>query len=112
MPQASPTPQVLQVLIPRFVHSHSGEQITNLQLPTAFTLSNWITFSGCGGSAGIFVETNYATIPLEGVNYTAQPVVYDFTAGSGLFSTAYTFEQLIVTMFTPGEVLTVVFTRM
>jgi hypothetical protein len=80
--------------------------VSDLRNPTPLVIPGSYTVTGCVTPTSI---TNYATAYYKAQLYIAEPVTYVFSGVSGTSSVLYTFEDLIVTVLTPGDIIPIVY---
>jgi hypothetical protein len=89
--------------------TYLGEQITNLQIPTPYTITDWFVVTNCAASPSS--GTGFLTATLSQNVYTAAPVTYYYNLDDATLSALYVFENLLMTIMQPGEVILLVITN-
>jgi len=75
-------------------------------MPTAFTFTETIVQGGC--DTDVISYTNSYTAIVDGTLYPGIPGPGVYSLATGTVSSEYTFPNLIVTILTPGEPITIV----
>lgn len=79
--------------------------MSDLRTPTPLVIPGSYTVTDCVTPTSI---TNYASAYYKAQIYIADPVTYVFSGISGTSSVLYTFEDLLLTALTPGDIIPIV----